>query len=168
MHKNAGFTLIELLVVVLIIGILASVALPQYQVAVEKSRAGSLMPSLRTIKNALEVYRLANGEYPPDRIGGLDISLPGCTEDEAGGEYRCENTYYNYEGGPTKTDDYVDAKAAPYGQPYSVNLRMYLDHARGANRGKIFCIPGNKSTTLGPKICKSMGGVQQGSMYLLQ
>lgn len=85
MHKNAGFTLIELLVVVLIIGILASVALPQYQVAVEKSRAGSLMPNLRTIKNALEVYRLANGEYPPDRIGGLDISLPGCTEDEAGG-----------------------------------------------------------------------------------
>lgn len=167
MNKNAGFTLIELLVVVLIIGILASVALPQYQVAVEKSRLGSLMPNLRTIKNALEVYRLANGEYPPDKIGGLDISLPGCTEDEAGGEYRCENSYYNYEGGPTKAEDYVSAVPARYGEKYSAVLRMYLDHSRGANSGKIFCIPGNKSTDLGHKICKSMGGVPQDGFYLL-
>lgn len=61
MYKNTGFTLIELLVVVLIIGILASVALPQYRVAVAKSRLSALIPNVRALKDGLEMYYLANG-----------------------------------------------------------------------------------------------------------
>lgn len=64
--KNTGFTLIELLAAVLIIGILAAVALPQYQAAVDKSRYSAAQPVVRALKEAAEVYRLANGEYPPD------------------------------------------------------------------------------------------------------
>ena len=55
-----GFTLIELLVVVLIIGILSSVALPQYTKAVKKSRVATLTPILKSMIEAGEAYLLAN------------------------------------------------------------------------------------------------------------
>lgn len=70
-----GFTLIELLVVVLIIGILSSVALPQYQKAVKKTRLMRLAPLVKAMANAEDAYYLANGRYTPFS-SELDISWP--------------------------------------------------------------------------------------------
>ena len=63
-----GFTLIELLVVVLIIGILASVALPQYQKSVKKARFAEFISTATSISKAVDVWLLENGGYPENNI----------------------------------------------------------------------------------------------------
>lgn len=77
MNKNRkGFTLIELLVVVLIIGILASIAIPQYFKVVEKARVAEAMSLISSVKSAEERYLARGGSYTQD-FTQLDISYPG-------------------------------------------------------------------------------------------
>ena len=145
-----AFTLIELLVVVLIIGILAAVALPQYQVAVVKSKYIQMMLLGDAIARAEEVYKLANGTYT-DNLDELDIEIPGYNSTKkyaSGTEYRC----------------YVDVI---YKEVYCISLSYpqlryhvyFYNNSRSCWVGKD---NGSYSSIL-EQVCKSVTGKKEGT-----
>ena len=88
-RKKRAFTLIELLVVVLIIGILAAVAVPQYQKAVEKSRLSEALQIASVFRQQAELYMLEKG-LPAEDSGIVPF------ENFANVDIVQESQYYRY------------------------------------------------------------------------
>lgn len=153
--RLGGFTLIELLVVVLIIGILSAIALPQYRLAVEKSRVSEAMTVIKSIAQAREVYRLANGELP-SYFRDIDIQIPGEEDDEG----MCMNTKnWRY---------YIDVNSTDAGRNNVSDENYYVisyylpSDSDTAVAGKFTC---SAYGDFPDKICKSLGGKQRGGFY---
>ena len=79
-RNQKGFTLIELLVVVLIIGILAAMALPQYFKAVERSRMAEAIQLLTNVAQAQQRKYLQINKYT-GQYTGLDVAPKGASAD---------------------------------------------------------------------------------------
>ena len=145
-----GFTLIELLVVVLIIGILAAVALPQYNVAVTKSRFMQGIVVCDAVRKAQEVYKLANGHYT-DTFEDLDIDV---TE----GKVPATQPYHDV------TFEHFVVRLGPLNDPYcnvfgtgnhAANMPTYFQYFGGRDRQ----CRALASNSVQQQVCKSLGGV---------
>lgn len=64
LRHEGGFTLIELLIVVAIIGIIASIAVPNLMAAIDRGKQRKTMADMRVLGNAVETYAIDNNFYP--------------------------------------------------------------------------------------------------------
>jgi type IV pilus assembly protein PilA len=60
-HKNKGFTLVEIMIVVVIIGLLASMAIPAFQKVRTNSQDKAVLNNARQLSAASDQYYLENG-----------------------------------------------------------------------------------------------------------
>ena len=156
-NNKQAITLIELLVVVLIIGILASVALPQYRKAVDKAHFTELLNAIRPLRDMQEIYYLANGEYAKD-CEELGAEFPGYNLNSKKQLVNNKNHFVlDCQRGITDGDNGYD-RVEGLTTPIQITFGFMLSHAKYVNsRNKMYCYAVNTST-YHQQLCQSFCG----------
>ena len=159
-----GFTLIELLVVVLIIGILSSIALPQYTNAVEKARLSEALSMIGSLKPGIDAYIMANGYEKGDFVGKASPGYPHVTLDVdaeasldcSAGDDSCVGKHFIYDAWCNEKGAICAIFAARAGtlEEYYIDSGKYeLSAHKDANGWTYHCL---SYSEIGDFICKSL------------
>ncbi len=148
MKNKKGFTLLELLVVVLIIGILASIALPQYTRAVEKAKLSEALTTLKSIENSLYrlMYENDDTEDMDITFDMLDIELPNQLPDQ----YTTDNFEYIIFGDGISNNNFTSVEAIRTNGSYGLT-ELYNVNGNGKTQSLYYCYTYN--TQVGEYIC---------------
>lgn len=98
--SKRGFTIVELLIVIVVIAILASITIVAYNGVQQRARDVRRVSDAQAIVQALEIYRLDNGQYPPPLYSGsgyLDGWEASAKEDP--GEFLSQLKPISFSGG---------------------------------------------------------------------
>src|SRR5579864_7959116 len=74
--RKAGFTLIEIMIVVIILGILAAIAIPQFSSASGEARLSTMRDILRFMRSQITVYKAQHQDVPPGYPNGNITATP--------------------------------------------------------------------------------------------
>lgn len=133
-RARKGFTLIELLVVVVIIGILAAIALPNFMGAQDKAKNASTISNGNSIRLALEQYSTDNGGFYPNNTSWQITRagrqyFPGTTATASANNYLPNNTLPISPWG--KTPQTVNIQASGVGG--TTDPFLYASYAAGGS-----------------------------------
>ena len=76
MPRKKGFTLIEVLIVIIILGILATLAMPQFAGLAKRAYFAESWTGLSAMRTAMEIYKVENGNYAGATVANIPFTTP--------------------------------------------------------------------------------------------
>jgi type IV pilus assembly protein PilE len=126
MNKKSGFTLLEIIIVIIIVGVLASLALPKFFSTVEFSKSAEALATLGSLRQSIERYALANGNsYAGVTVSNIDMDITTVRTD----------AHFNYQiNGSNATSYTIQATRLAYDGGTAGHLVVLQQGANGVTR----------------------------------
>ncbi|MBN2565314.1 MAG: prepilin-type N-terminal cleavage/methylation domain-containing protein [Candidatus Eisenbacteria bacterium] len=125
-RDNRGFTLVELMIAVTVIGILATVAIPMFQVVPERSKSTEAVTALGLIRSAMRIYYVEHGSYANAALftDGAQVTnggMLGVTDSDLMGRY-FSSECYTFRGAATANSFTIECDGSASTAPFAAEV----------------------------------------------